>query len=69
MDKNKVAALPTPESISQEITTVFNELKIRRKHKYMIFKLAADDSGTVEIEKIGESKSTADEFLSGLPSR
>ena len=40
---------------------------MRRKHKYLIFKLAADDSGNVETEKVGEPKATADEFLRSLP--
>mmetsp|Transcript_22651 Transcript_22651/g.42583 ORF Transcript_22651/g.42583 Transcript_22651/m.42583 type:complete len:171 (-) Transcript_22651:51-563(-) len=67
VDNNKVAALPTAESITADITTTFNNLKLRRKHKYMVFKLAADESGTVEIEKLGDPKATQDEFLSSLP--
>ncbi|GMH70915.1 hypothetical protein TrRE_jg1914 [Triparma retinervis] len=50
-----------------DIVTVFNELKLRRKHKFMVFRLADDGSGVVNLEVVGDPKSSTDDFLSTLP--
>jgi len=50
VDKSK-AKLPT--EISQEINELFQQLKVRRMHRFLIFKLADDDTGNVVVEKVG----------------
>ena len=46
---------------------MFQALKLRRKHKYLVFKLATDDSGAVEVDKVGGPKEKASAFIACLP--
>jgi cofilin len=64
VDKNK-AGVPT--DVPQEINELFQALKLRRKHKFLVFKLADDDSGNVIVEHVGDPKASANDFLALLP--
>ena len=61
-DKQKVSM---PESISSSISDLFQQLKLRRKHKFLVFKLS--DSGDVSAEHVGPPSSTAQDFIDLLP--
>ena len=65
MNKQQVKSLPT--EVSSSIQDLFQALKLRRKHKYLVFKLATDESGTVDVEKVGGPKEKAADFLATLP--
>ncbi|GMI61444.1 hypothetical protein ScalyP_jg2963 [Parmales sp. scaly parma] len=62
-DKQKVK-LPNSENLGS-ITDLFQALKLRRKHRFLIFKLA--DNGDVLAEHIGAPQATAQEFIELLP--
>jgi len=62
VDKQKVTM---PDSLNANASDLFNQLKIRRKHRYLIFRL--DDAGDVHAEHVGEPKATPQEFISKMP--
>ena len=65
MDKSKASV---PSSVPREINDLFQALKLRRRHRFIIFKLADDSSGTVEVEKVGDPSEGPAEFMAALPS-
>lgn len=52
------------DHLSENAMKVFEELKIRRKHRYLVFKMGAE---SVDIEKIGGRKETYQQFRASLP--
>ncbi|KAK4046713.1 cofilin [Microbotryomycetes sp. JL221] len=52
-------------AVSPDCSTVFNELKLGKKHKYIIFKIS-DDNTQIEVEKKSNSASY-DDFVNDLP--
>ena len=50
--------------INEECQVVFEELKLRRKHRYIIFKIGETE---IEIEKVGGRTESYDDFKSNLP--
>ena len=65
VNKNKINSLPTELDVS--INDLFQNLKLRRKSRYLVFHLASDDSGTVLTEKVGERSATPQSFIDSLP--
>lgn len=51
---------------SPECLTVFEEMKIRKKFSYLIFKIS-DDKKFIEVEHKGEAGASFDEFKTKLP--
>ncbi|KAI8142034.1 hypothetical protein BJV82DRAFT_157830 [Fennellomyces sp. T-0311] len=52
-------------TVNDECLTLYEEFKIRKKYKYIVFKLS-DDLKEVVVEKSAEN-GTYEEFLSNLP--
>lgn len=50
--------------VHPDIATAFEELKIRRKHRYMIIKIGESH---IELEKCGDRNETFAQFQAGLP--
>jgi cofilin len=50
--------------VSDDCLPTFEQLKIRRKHRFIIYKLGFEN---VEIEKIGERGASFDDFKKALP--
>eukprot|EP01038_Epipyxis_sp_PR26KG_P009192 gene9192-12397_t len=59
---NKVTEIPN--SISEECVEKFQELKLRRKHRYIVYRIG--ESG-IEVERLGGRKESYEEFKSSLP--
>lgn len=45
---------------------VYQDLKLKRKYKYIIYKLS-DDNSSVMVEKLAEPTATYQEFIASLP--
>ena len=58
----------TSLSFAPECGTVYEELKIRRKHRFIVFKMD-DENTTVSIEQIGARSATFTDFKAALPER
>ena len=43
--------------ISSEITTLFNDMKLKHTHKWATFKIS-DDKKRIEIDQVGDAKQT-----------
>ena len=52
--------------IGDEIREVFQEMRMKRKHRYIIYKTSADKA-TVELEKSGERDETWEQFQEAMP--
>jgi cofilin len=52
-------------SVNQECVTLYNELKLTKKYKYIIFKLS-DDNKEIVVESTGDENSEYDEFRDKL---
>ena len=50
--------------VNAECAAVFEQLKLRRKHRYIIYKIGSTE---IEVETIGERGATYEEFKSKLP--
>lgn len=50
--------------VSDEVITTFNDLKMKKSHKYLIAKI--ENKKTVVIEKIGGPEATYQDFLANL---
>lgn len=50
--------------VSQECYDLFQEIKIRKKHRYVLFKI---DNWKLEISKVGDRNANFEDFLKELP--
>ena len=53
-------------TIPDEVRTEFQNLRMKRKHRYIIFKVS-DDKANVEIEKLGARDSDWSDFQNSMP--
>ncbi|KAI9278604.1 actin depolymerizing factor [Phascolomyces articulosus] len=53
-------------AVNSECLELFQEFKLRKKYKYIIFKLS-DDNKEIVVEKTAPETATYDEFLQCLP--
>jgi len=51
-----------PENVREE----FQAMRMKRKHRYIIFKASADKS-SVEVEKLGAREADWEEFKESMP--
>lgn len=49
---------------SEECSKAFEALKLKRKHRYIIFKIG---DSQIEVESVGDRSATLDEFTKALP--
>jgi len=56
----------TGVSVNSECVTRYNEFKLRKTNKYIVFRLS-DDLREIIIDKTGEPGASYDEFLDQLP--
>ena len=59
--KNKV---DNTNDASEECAEVFEALKLKRKHRFVIFKIGENQ---IEVEKVGERNSTVEDLIKALP--
>ena len=52
--------------IPDECREVFQQLRMKRKHRYIVFK-ANDNKDSIEVEKTGEREATWDTFKEDMP--
>ncbi|KAF9313878.1 cofilin [Podila horticola] len=52
--------------VNSECLAAFQDLKLKKIHKYVIYKLSAD-AKTIEVEKTSEVSATYDDFVKELP--
>lgn len=52
--------------IGEEIRNEFQNLRMRRKHRYIIYK-PSDDQTTIQIEKLGDRDASFEEFKESMP--
>ena len=52
--------------VSTECVSVYNELRLSRKYRYIIYSLNSDNTEIV-VEKTGPTTATYDEFVGDLP--
>jgi cofilin len=53
-------------AIEDDVGTVFNEMRMRRKHRYVIYHVT-DDNSKVSIEKVGARDETWEQFKESMP--
>ncbi|KAF9382101.1 cofilin [Podila verticillata] len=53
-------------TVQPKCLETFQELKLKKSHKYIIYKIS-DDLKSIEIEKSADASATYDNFLSDLP--
>jgi cofilin len=53
-------------AVSEDCVSKFNELKLGHAHRYVLFKMNADNTEVV-VEKTGSSSETYSSFAAGLP--
>ncbi len=58
--------MQTGITIPDEVRTEFQNLRMKRKHRYIIFKVSADKTAC-EIEKLGARDADWDEFKNSMP--
>lgn len=58
--------MQTGITIPDNIREVFNELRMKRKHRYVIYK-PSDDQASVEVERCGERDEDFEKFKSHVP--
>lgn len=49
---------------SEECAKVFEALKLKRKHRYIVFKIGGSQ---IEVESVGDRSATVDDFIKALP--
>ncbi|CAE7243663.1 unnamed protein product [Symbiodinium sp. KB8] len=59
---------PAVVVIDEDVKKRFKDLKLKRKHKYLVLKLEEGETLKVTVEKVGKASATADEFQSDLSS-
>ncbi|KAF9331687.1 cofilin [Podila minutissima] len=52
--------------VNPECLNSFQELKLKKVHKYIIYKLS-EDNKSIEVEKTSEASATYDDFVQQLP--
>ena len=52
--------------ISDDIIQEFNNLRMRRQHRYLIFRVS-DDNNSVIIDQVGDREATFDQFKEAMP--
>lgn len=52
--------------LADNIRDEFQNLRMRRQHRYIIYRASADKS-TIEIEKVGARTETWDDFKNSIP--
>jgi cofilin len=52
--------------IEDNVREEFQAMRMKRKHRYIIYKVSADKS-TVEIESMGERSATWEDFKAAVP--
>ena len=57
--------MATGVKVTDECINVYQDLKLKKKYKYIVYKLTADNT-TIEVERTAEC-SDYDEFVSALP--
>jgi len=63
---SKLFAMSSGVQVNPECVSEFEEMKIRSKYQYIIFKITADKK-YIEIEEKGEAGASFDQFKSKLP--
>ncbi|KAI3632571.1 hypothetical protein MIR68_009677 [Amoeboaphelidium protococcarum] len=58
--------MSTGVQVNDECLHVYQELKLKKKYKYVVFKLS-DDNKAIEVEKTVQECSDYDEFVASLP--
>jgi cofilin len=53
-------------AVADECLNVFQDLKLKKKYKYILYKLASDNS-CIEVEKTVEEAGSYDDFVRALP--
>ncbi|KAI9231996.1 MAG: hypothetical protein BYD32DRAFT_429447 [Podila humilis] len=53
-------------TVQSKCLDTFQELKLKKNHKYIIYKIS-DDLKSIEIEKSSDASATYDDFLGDLP--
>lgn len=53
-------------AIEDDVGTVFNEMRMRRKHRYVIYKVVEDNS-KVAVDKVGARDETWESFKESMP--
>lgn len=53
-------------NIADDIRTAFQDIRMKRKFRYVIYKASADQT-SIEIEKCGERAETFDQFKENVP--
>lgn len=52
--------------VGDEIRAEFQQLRMKRKYRFIIYK-PSEDKSTVEIELLGERSKTWEEFMEAMP--
>jgi cofilin len=58
--------LTTGLQVSDEIIQEFNNLRMKRQHRYLIFKVS-DDHQSIVIDQVGPREATFDNFKEQMP--
>mmetsp|Transcript_42039 Transcript_42039/g.64413 ORF Transcript_42039/g.64413 Transcript_42039/m.64413 type:complete len:137 (-) Transcript_42039:356-766(-) len=58
--------MQTGITVPDEVRTEFQNLRMKRKHRYIIFKVS-DDKTACEIEKLGARDADWDDFKNSMP--
>ena len=53
-------------AIEDNVREVFQEMRMKRKHRYVIYK-ASDDKATVQVDKCGERSEDWESFKNSMP--
>ena len=53
-------------AIADNVREVFQELRMKRKHRYIIYK-PSEDNYCVEVEKLGERSEDFESFKAAVP--
>lgn len=62
----KIKNMQSGIQIGDEIRETFQELRMKRTHRYIIYK-ASDDKSTVEVDKVGAREETFEQFKEAMP--
>lgn len=52
--------------VGDEVRQEFQQLRMKRKHRYIIYR-PSEDKSSVEIETIGERSHTWEQFMEAMP--
>ena len=53
-------------AVDDDVRDVFNALRMKRKHRYVIYKLG-ENKDSVVVDKIGDRNATFEEFKEAMP--